>query len=105
MNDNVAADVLWLREAAAAWEAGGYLNNARRARAVAGNLEGLALDNIALREQVERMADRGTLAEVCRALGWQGGTIHQVLDEVRKLRGTVALRLGKVTRIIGEGRP
>lgn len=26
------------------------------------------------------------LHEVCNALGWQGGTIHQVVEEINKLR-------------------
>jgi hypothetical protein len=27
-----------------------------------------------------------TLDLICNALGWQGGTIHQVLDEIARLR-------------------
>jgi hypothetical protein len=26
------------------------------------------------------------LERICNALGWQGGTIHQVLDEIARLR-------------------
>lgn len=26
------------------------------------------------------------LEQICKALGWQGGTIHQVLEEIARLR-------------------
>jgi hypothetical protein len=29
-----------------------------------------------------------TLEDLCEALGWQGGTIHDALDEVRKLKAS-----------------
>ena len=30
--------------------------------------------------------DNQLLEECCKALGWQGGTIHQVIEEIKKLR-------------------
>jgi hypothetical protein len=35
-----------------------------------------------------------TLHEICVALGWQGGTIHQALDEIKKLKKQAAEHQG-----------
>jgi hypothetical protein len=35
-------------------------------------------------------AGASNLQDLCTALGWQGGTIHQVIDEIKRLRATQA---------------
>lgn len=35
---------------------------------------------------LENTSAESCLHEVCMALGWQGGTIHQVLDEIKRLK-------------------
>lgn len=37
------------------------------------------------------------LQQLCAALGWQGGTFWQVLDEVKRLRGERAVFMGLLT--------
>jgi hypothetical protein len=34
------------------------------------------------------------LHEICAALGWQGGTIHQVIDEIKRLKKESSPREG-----------
>ena len=31
------------------------------------------------------------LEQICKALGWQGGTVHQVLEEITRLRKAESL--------------
>lgn len=36
--------------------------------------------------EIKNLAGGEMMYEVCRAFGWQGGTVHQVLREIARLR-------------------
>ena len=69
----------------------------------------LTAENKRLQAHLE-MFNRGqgfTLSKLCEALGWQGGTIHQVLAEVRRLieeNRQLRARLPVVQRVPDESR-
>ena len=46
----------------------------------------LQSENATLKAEVERLKEYPYLKELCEALGWQGGTIHEVLKEVKWLK-------------------
>jgi hypothetical protein len=51
--------------------------------------------NFAIHEMgVAAAREPGMLPDLLAALGWQGGTIHQALAEVRRLREAERVRLG-----------